>query len=202
MKMEVIDLTQIIVAIIGFAGMVFSARQKVKETKVPPPQVRPSKGKPHTTTVVMWMSVALLVANLAVFGWRYWGPSAKTEVRITYPTQRDSVELREMVRGTSQKVPDGQAIWVLVFPHVAGTYYPQNAPADIQAGGDWTSLAFIGTDMDTDNKFDIIVALADEMAQGELNAYLAQYKDKSPAPGLTRIPNGTTEYHRITVTRK
>lgn len=69
MKIEFSDLVQIVVALIGFAGVVYSVRQQKKEID--------RKDKPRASTIVMCASVVLLVANLAVFGWRYWGPNAK-----------------------------------------------------------------------------------------------------------------------------
>ena len=130
-------------------------------------------------------------------------PSVKAyEVEITYPYDGATVEIREMVRGTSQKIPEGQAIWIMVYPHVAGHYYPLNDPTDVQANGDWTSLAYIGIEEDVNRKFDIIAVLADKKAQDAFNAYLTQAKDKKTWPGLERLPKSATIYDRITVTRK
>lgn len=132
------------------------------------------------------------------------GEEASPEAAITYPDDGATVEIREMVRGTSQNIPERQVIWIVVYSQVAGRYYPQNYPADVQANGDWSSLAFIGIKEDSGKKFkfDIIAVLADEKAQDTFNDYLIQAKDKEKWEGLERLPEGALIYDRITVTRK
>lgn len=198
MQIQPIDITQIIVAIITTAGVVYSVKQRRKQKESQKPEGEPRKIS--TWTIVIGVSLILLAANLGVFGLRYWGPT--TEVEITYPYDGATVEIREMVRGTSQKIPEGPAIWIVVYPHVAGRYYPQNDTADVQANGDWTSLTYIGIEEDVNRKFNIIAVLADKRAQDAFNAYLTQAKDKKTWPGLERLPEGATIYDRITVTRK
>ena len=130
-------------------------------------------------------------------------PSVKAyEVEITYPYDGATVEIRETVRGTSQKIPEGQAIWIMVYPHVIGRYYPNNDPVGVQANGDWTSLTSIGIEEDVNRKFDIIAVLVDKRAQDAFNAYLKQAKDTQTWPGFERLPEGATIYVRIIVTRK
>ncbi len=153
-----------------------------------------------TWTILMVICVILLAANLGVFGWQYWRPTTKLE--ITYPYDAANVEISETVRGTSEKIPEGHAIWIMVYPHVAGRYYPQNDPADVQANGDWTSLTNIGIKEDVNRKFDIIAVLADRRAQDAFNAYLTESEYKKTWPGLERLPEGATIYDRITVTRE
>ena len=203
MQIQPIDITQVIVAIITTAGVIYPAwvlrqRQKPKperERAKPPEEVAPRKIS--IWTIVMCISLILLVANLGVFGWRYW---PTTEVEITYPYDGAIVEIREMVRGTSQKIAEGQAIWIVVY--VDGRYYPQDDPADVQVDGDWSSLAFIGIEEDVGRKFDIIAVLANKDAQDAFNAYLVQAKVKKTWPGLEKLPNGAEIYDRITVTRR
>jgi len=124
------------------------------------------------------------------------------EVEITYPYDGANVEIGENVRGTSQKIPEGHAIWIMVYPHVVDRYYPRNNPTDVQANGDWTSLTYIGIEEDVNRKFDIIAVLADKRAQDAFNAYHKQSEDTETWPGLERLPEGAPIYDRITVTRK
>ena len=198
MQIQPIDITQIIVAIITAIGIVIAARQRRMQRESPRPEgeIR----RISTWTILMVVCLILLVANLGVFGWRYCGPT--TEVEITYPYNDDTVKIREMVQGTSQKIPEGQAIWIMVYSHVVGRYYPQDNPADVQANGDWTSLTSIGIEEDVNRKFDIIAVLADKRAQDAFNAYLTKAKDTNTWPGLERLLEGVTIYDRITVTRK
>jgi len=129
-------------------------------------------------------------------------PPPTTEVKITCPADFDQVDVTEMARGTSQLVPDGHVIWVVLFPQITGRYYPQNDPAVIEATGNWSSSVCIGVEGDVGLKFDILAVVADEAAQSSFRAYLADAKDRKDWPGLERLPEGATVYHRITVTRK
>ena len=129
------------------------------------------------------------------------GPK-ESVVRITYPSDGATVEIREIVRGTSQNIPKEQAIWVVIYPHEVNRYYPQDYPADIQANGYWSSLAFFGSEKDTGKKFDVVVVLANKDAQDTFNAYLKKGKEEKSWPGLERLPEGAVIYDRITVTRK
>lgn len=108
------------------------------------------------------------------------------------------VKIREMARGTSQNIPKGQVIYIIVYPHIAGRYYPQDNPVDIQVNGEWITLAFIGIEEDTGDKFDIIAVLADEMAQDAFNVYFTQ----STWGGFENLPKGALIYCRVTVTRE
>lgn len=129
-------------------------------------------------------------------------PTTTTEVEITYPYDGANVEIGELVRGTSEKIPKGQAIWIIVYPYLFDRYYPQNNPAAVQVNGDWISLTFIGIEEDVNKKFDIIVVLADKRAQDAFNAYLKQAEDTGIWSGLERLPEGATIYDSTTVTRK
>ena len=202
MQIQPIDITQIIVAIITLAGVVYSARQRRRQRESPRPEGETRRIS--TWTIVMGVGLILLIANFGGLGWRYWRPT--TEVEITYPDNGATVETREMVRGTSQKIPEGQAIWIMEYPitpqYLIGRYYPQDNPADVQANGDWVSLTYIGIDEDVNCKFDIIAVLVDKRAQDAFNAYLTESEYKKTWPGLERLPEGVTIYDRITVMRK
>lgn len=218
MQMQPIDITRIIVAIINAAVVVYSVKKRLEQKRLEQtlleqkdleqqdleqqesqkPEGEPRKISPWT--IVMGVSLILLAANLGVFGWQYWRPTTKLE--ITYPHDGANVEISETVRGTSEKIPEGQAIWIMVYPHVIGRYYPNNDPAGVQANGDWTSLTSIGIEEDVNRKFDIIAVLADKRAQDAFNAYLKQAKDTDTWPGLERLPEGVTIYVRIPVTRE
>jgi hypothetical protein len=129
-------------------------------------------------------------------------PPPVTTVKITQPVNGDSVEHTEVVRGTSQKIPDEQKIWIVVFVQKAGRYYIQNNPADVQANGEWTSLTYFGIPKDVGLKFDILAVTADNDAQAAFSRYLNEARDRNDYPGLEQVPKGTTTHDRITVTRK
>lgn len=128
-------------------------------------------------------------------------PTLSTMVRITYPSDGSKVERKVTVRGTSQNIPEGQVIWVVIYVHEARRYFPQDLPADVQVNGDWVSPVIIGIDEDVGKEFDIIVVLVDQKAQDAFNDYLKDWGGKYPSPGLERLPEGALIYQRITVTR-
>jgi len=129
-------------------------------------------------------------------------PTPTTRVKIIQPTEGTKVEQTEMVKGTSQRIPNEQVIWVVVFVQKVGRYYPQNNPADVQASGDWTSVTYIGVPADGGLKFDLIAVLADKEAQNAFNKYLVDARNKNDYPGLEHLPNGATIYDRVSITRK
>jgi hypothetical protein len=127
-------------------------------------------------------------------------PSA--DVKITSPHDGGKVNQTEMVKGTSSNVPSGNVIWVIVFVHKVGRYYPQNQPADIQSNGDWASVSYFGVATDTGLKFDAIAVLADDKGQKAIQDYLSNARDKNDYAGLERLPDGVKIYNRVSVTRQ
>jgi hypothetical protein len=112
------------------------------------------------------------------------------------------VDQVQMVRGSSRAVPSGQLVWVVVFVHKVGRYYPQNQAADVQSGGGWSSLAYIGVPTDVGLKFDLLAVLVDDSGRSAFASYLARARDRSSFEGLEQLPQGVTVYDRISVTRK
>jgi len=199
MEFSSADITQILVTLISTIGTVICAvvGRKVEEEGSKRPPMAVSKW-----AVGMWVCMAIAIINSAYFGWRLLRPSPTTDVSITYPINQARVDHTETVRGTSQELPAGQVIWVVVFAQKVGRYYPQNRPADIEAGDNWSSIVYIGIPDDTGNRFDIIAVVASTEAQDAFNAYLADAGDQSDWPGLEALPEGAVIYDRITVTRK
>lgn len=190
-------MTEIIVTIISIMGLAIANWVR----KHPPQDSLTPKIWCKIAAITMVVCLLILVSVAGIVILKVAGPK-EPAVRITYPSDGAHVEIREMIRGTSQNIPKGQVIWIVVYPQAAGRYYPQNDPADVQANGDWSSLAFIGIEEDVGRKFDIVAVLANKDAQDAFNAYLAQAKDKKTWPGLEELPNGAVIYDRITVTRK
>jgi hypothetical protein len=201
--MQTSDIVQIIVAVITATGAIISAlfgrrQEKRRTTVVAPP---PAAKKASKWFVGMYICVALLAGNLGLFGWRTLKPASGPEVRITYPIDGTRVTQKEMVKGTSRGVPSTDVIWVLVFVHEVGRYYPQNAVADVQADGCWSSITYFGQAGDASLKFDVLAVLADQDGQDRFGAYLSRARDRTDYPGLARLPDGVKIYDRITVTR-
>lgn len=201
MEIKFADIVQIIVAVIAFIGVIYSTRYAKSEKRSFKASQAGDKSSPRRSTILIWASVFLLIANFVVLGWRSWDNST-TEVKITEPTAGSPIELREVVKGTSRKIPAGQIIWVVIYSQAVGRYYPQNDPADVQANGAWASLCYLGVDQDAGKKFDIIVVLANKEAQDAFKAYLTKARDQKTWPGLEKIPDPGVIYDRVTVVRK
>jgi len=125
------------------------------------------------------------------------------EVKITYPRDGDEIECEEdichiTVEGTFQRIPNGQVIWILVFPQVPNSfYYPQDIHASLNnVNGTWTSPANIGIyePEDDGKQFSIVVVVANKDAQDIL--------EKAIGTGRKQLPQGASELDRITVTRR
>jgi len=208
MQFSGIDITQILVALISTTGAVLCAvvgkkaedakrREKAEERRVEKPPRSLSKW-----AIGMWVCIAVIVMNSSLFWWRRLRPRPTTDVAITYPINHARVDQTETVRGTSQELSAEQVIWVVIFAQEVGRYYPQNRPADIEAGNRWSSIVYIGQQADAGKRFDILAVVANAEAQDAFNVYLADARDRSDWPGLEALPEGAVIYDRITVTRR
>ena len=131
-------------------------------------------------------------------------PSSTPEpaVKITTPSEGSYVGTTQLVSGTSQNIPAGYEIRVMIYSQGIDRYYPQDKPADIGINGDWTKYVFIGNESDAGKQFDIVVMLADEKAQEYLDDYIEDCIEKGNYPGLETLSEGLSEHDRITVTRQ
>lgn len=123
-------------------------------------------------------------------------PSA-AQVEVTYPL--NTAKTQENIQGTAKNIPDGQELWIVIYPHTALKYYPINK-ADIQ-NEKWELPAQFGESKDAGTEFDIIAVLADKQAQEAFKSYLETSADLG-WPGISNLPEGAEEYAKVTVTRK
>ena len=130
--------------------------------------------------------------------------SSAPALKISYPAADSKVEMKEVVRGTSQNIPAGQKIWVAIYNQAVSRYYPQDNQADVQAYGNWAGATAFGIPQDKgkDLKFDVLAVTVDKNAEAEFEKYLSQARGTNDYPGLQQLPPGTTIYDRLTVTRK
>lgn len=200
MEISAIDITQILVTVISTMGAIVIAKIG-----------NHVKGAPASTNNAllnkkwvwgMWLCIIIAVFNSAILGWRLFSPTPTTKVAINYPANLSLTDQSETVQGTVEGLLPGEVIWVVIFVQDVGKYYPQNQPAVIEAGGKWSSLAYIGQPDDSGKRFDIIVVVANQEAENALNVYLANARDRSDWSGLGNLPAGATIYDRVTVTRK
>ncbi|MDP4117241.1 MAG: hypothetical protein Q8903_13980 [Bacteroidota bacterium] len=122
------------------------------------------------------------------------------EINITYPLNASKVKIRENIQGTARNIPEGQTAWLIIYPHTAYKYYPQNK-LDIR-DEKWSYPAQFGGEEHVGDKFDIIVLLADQKAHAELANYLETCIKTNTWPGTMTLPVGVKEYARVTVTRE
>lgn len=122
------------------------------------------------------------------------------EIKINYNSETANIE--EYINGTAKNIPEGQEIWILVYPQTADKYYPI-CKGQLR-NGEWTTFPLpvhLGTENDTDTKFDILAILADREAQDELGAYFERGIRENYWPGMPRIPDSVEFSDKKTVVR-
>jgi hypothetical protein len=121
---------------------------------------------------------------------------------LVAPTNNERVEHGESVQGRSGKLESGQSLWVLVYSQKVGRYYPQNAQVSPDANGNWSTMAYFGTETaGVNEKFDLVVVVADASANSQFTQYMNQAKASGDYSGMVSLPAGAQEKQRITVTR-
>lgn len=118
--------------------------------------------------------------------------SAKTDVTITFPANNAQVSMYEWVRGTSQNIPDGQHMWILVW--VDGMYFVHEVET-INDSGRWEHYTQIGQTGE-EKSFDLISVLADGPAHETLQKNTNNYYTSQ------NLPKGIDFYDTVTVTRR
>ena len=191
------DITPIITTLISTVGTIVVAYLTIKKPKKPNIKV-PSQWKKVATIGL----IVLLAINAVLLGIVLATYLAPVEVAMTYPSAGSHVGVTEIVRGTSQNIPDGKAIWILVFIPQLDRYYPMLNTPLVQSNGDWSCFTTIGGPNDN-GTFSIVLVLADKTAQDALNNYNKDSAENSLYPGiLTKdLPAGLTTYQRVNVTR-
>lgn len=119
------------------------------------------------------------------------------QIKITYPLK--TAHIIETITGTAKNTPEGQTVWILIYPHTAHKYYPINK-LNIQ-NGKWSLPAQFGENKDVGTKFDILAVLANKQAHGALNTYLQTCIKTNQWPGIVRLPSGVKTYAKVTVKR-
>jgi hypothetical protein len=116
-----------------------------------------------------------------------------TSVAIISPVNNASVTMIEWVSGTSQNIPAGQQLWVIV--HEGNLYFPMVNRVQINTDGTWRYSATIGKEDDQGKSFEIMAVLANSSAQTKIQEWYKNPYD------LQNLPSGITLYSTITVTR-
>jgi hypothetical protein len=122
----------------------------------------------------------------------------QTSITITSPANNAPVNMYEWVSGTSQNIPTGRYLWIIV--RVDGKYFAHEV-LTINANGNWGQDTQIGQVNEGGKRFDVIAVLADSFA----HVILRDWRDKQNTTqqyDLTSLPAGTTQYDTISVTRR
>ncbi len=197
------EITPIVVAIIGLIGTVVVKVLDHRLAHAEPPAVggRP-KRRSQRAGVIFYVFLGMLVGGAAVAAVPRITRRATPEVRITSPSNGGSASMQETIRGTSRALPRGDSIWVVLYIPSTARYYPQDRPADVQAGGGWNALAQLGGAQDAGRRFEVLAVAADAAARAEFHAYLDEGARRQSWEGLVRLPAGAREYDRVAVTRQ
>jgi len=120
--------------------------------------------------------------------------SAETAIAITSPVNNANVGMIEWVSGTSQNIPAGQQLWIVV--HEGNLYFPMMNITQRNADGTWQYNTTIGKEDDAGKSFEIMAVLANNSAQETVQAWYQKPYD------LPSLPVGMTPYSTVTVTRQ
>jgi hypothetical protein len=128
-------------------------------------------------------------------------PETATDVKITYPSNFATVNMNDTLSGIAKNIPEGNELYILVYPHGVKKYYPQNSKMHI-TDDMWSVPIWFGLKNDVGEQFDIIAVTADKDAQAAYTSYMKTCDKANNWPGLDYIPSGSKEYDKITVIRK
>jgi hypothetical protein len=125
-----------------------------------------------------------------------------TDVKIIQPISGAKVDQTVTINGTSQNIPDGSAIWVVIYLPAVRRFFPQNLPAVMMVNGNWSSVISIGQVNEPGLMASVMAVLADKSTQDSFNLYLQEAINKNDYPGLEKLPAGALIYQEINVERK
>ncbi len=120
------------------------------------------------------------------------------EIKINYNSE--TAQMQEIISGTAKNIPDGYKLCILVYSKDAYRYYPQNTPLET-VNGEWSVPVTIGTKGNVGTQSEIIAVLANKDARAAFTSYMVNCNKTGNWQGMLSIPDGATEYARITVTR-
>lgn len=197
MKIDFGHITQIIVAIIGLIGILYSNRQqKIHQRRTIDKKEQKVKA-PRRYLILFWISIALTCINLGIFGWRIF-LNDSAHIEIIYPINGDQVSIYEIIKGKSKNISNDKMIWIIVYSFSSEKYFPNQNPAQIDKKGNWTSEVIIGSTADHRMRFNIYSYLIDESAKNELEKEF----NKLEFAGLEKLPSNIQLHDHISVIRK
>jgi PGF-pre-PGF domain-containing protein len=124
----------------------------------------------------------------------------ESTIKITYPSDASFVNIKETAIGTAGNIPEGQKLWILIYPPAANKFYPQHWSVNV-ISGNWSIPVELGTKYNAGETFKIIAVLADQESNKELTNYI-NTGNSTGWPGMSSIPVGAQVVDEVTVTRK
>jgi len=120
--------------------------------------------------------------------------SDETAVKVTLPANNAAVDMIEWVSGTSQNIPAGQQLWIVV--REGNLYFPMVDRVQRNTDGTWRYSTTIGKENDRGKSFEIIAVLANSSAQATVQAWYQNPYD------MQSLPSGMIQYSTVTVQRQ
>jgi len=152
----------------------------------------------RTKNIIRLIALVILVIGLVAICVNYVQTSNETSLSITSPADGVLVNMYEWVSGTSQSIPDGQHLWIIV--RVEDRYFAHEVTT-INPDGIWRHEVQIGQKDETGQHFDLMAVLADGSAHETLQNWRETWNTKSQYD-LQSLPTGTTQYCTVTVIRR
>jgi len=126
----------------------------------------------------------------------------KEKSKIDEPSHKDKgVGFPLAVKGKASNCPKGYHFWIAVHPVLSSGYWPQSGEISPSPRDDsWETVVYLGeAKKGIGEKFQIILAIADENAHKSFVKYLAD----APKEGYPErpMPDGVIQIDRITYTR-
>lgn len=126
--------------------------------------------------------------------------SLQNQQRVTTP---------EYLEGTCSDIQKGIYLWIVVRSKLTQNYHPQSdrdnyGPLSNGCSGTWESIAYIGKNAATNKneKFEILLVGTNQQGSIEMQNYLNQASQTYRWHGMPSLPDKTTIYQKIEVTRR
>jgi hypothetical protein len=128
---------------------------------------------------------------------------------ITSLKDGEKVTTPEYIEGICNNISEGIYLWIIVRPILTQNYHPQSSQADsgpISNGCDgfWEGVAYIGEsrERNINEQFEILLAGANRKGSIEMQNYLIKANQTHRWSGISKLPQGTKIFQKITVIRR
>jgi len=202
-KMTAGEWTLIIVALINTGGAIICALIG-RKNQAPDPESSISrkivarKDFKRETRIFIYLALICFVLFFLQMAIR----PAQTDIRITYPQDQALSDRIEMIQGTSRNIPDEHQMWLVIFSKDIGKFYPQENPILAGSNGMWSKKCYVGSERDAGRDFELMVVLADPIANSVFLDYIEESESTGKWPGMNRLPEGAEIHAKVNVIRR